>query len=191
MRVELREAALTRACPECGMPAGTRCRGKRAFRRSVHAARIPPRPYWIYALADPLSGEVVYVGRSGNPAYRYEEHLLSTENVATSRWISGLARRGLLPLMVPLETLPAATFRSAIDKEREWIRNFRDLGYVLLNDPDEVLAARRHRHNQDPITVRAPMPDPEPQDPEPTPLPPEPAPEPEKDPEPEPEKKPE
>lgn len=88
----------------------------------------------IYALCEP-TGEVRYVGKSDNPAHRYENHLSRSRNEDTykARWINKLRTDGARPLLRILETIPLLTWQA---REMYWIRHFKNAGCQLTNADD-------------------------------------------------------
>lgn len=56
---------------------------------------------YIYELLCPLSGDVRYIGKAENPDRRFKRHLVDSALMKsyTNRWIAGLLRRGLKPVM--------------------------------------------------------------------------------------------
>jgi Helix-turn-helix domain len=86
----------------------------------------------IYALTDPDSGEVRYVGVSKSAWRRYASHLLmmkgSSDRVA---WIQSLHQQRKVPMLKILEeNIPA---EHATSRERWGIRHYRNQGIVLVN----------------------------------------------------------
>jgi hypothetical protein len=84
----------------------------------------------IYALLDPNTAEVRYVGKSVNPALRYASHIHSRLHPRThcGKWIRSLAIKGHRPEMVILED--SADWHEA---EPFWISYFKFLGARLTN----------------------------------------------------------
>jgi len=71
--------------------------------------------YQIYALCDPSSGKIHYIGQSNNAGRRLKEHMRSpAENVQP--WIWQLGESGLGPGLVILETCP----KEDKDNLEEW-----------------------------------------------------------------------
>lgn len=88
----------------------------------------------VYALLDPASGAVRYIGKSVNPRERYLAHIeRARKGVDTHqyRWIRSLLRHKRTPIMILLQ------FADDLDKaERFWIKYHRDRGADLTNITD-------------------------------------------------------
>lgn len=56
---------------------------------------------YIYALKDPDTGDVRYIGKSIRPSRRYLEHLslAPVENTPKAKWVAGLVAAGKRPVM--------------------------------------------------------------------------------------------
>ena len=89
----------------------------------------------IYALCDPRTDEVRYVGKANNPKSRLRSHLKPRDRTLTHKdcWVASLAVLGLKPKMVILETVDADTWKAA---ECKWILHYRRLGANLTNHSD-------------------------------------------------------
>ncbi|SRR6266487_3992896 len=62
--------------------------------------------YFIYALADPHTDEVVYVGITDNIRKRFREHVACKDtNAAKNAWIRLLLKETLTPSLKILETV--------------------------------------------------------------------------------------
>lgn len=61
---------------------------------------------YIYALVDPRTKEIRYVGRSKSPDRRHLQHKLSKERTPKGAWIEELRSAGIEPQMVILQKLP-------------------------------------------------------------------------------------
>lgn len=87
---------------------------------------------YIYALIDPDTGELRYIGATDNIVRRMREIL--APNLSKSRkraeWIIELKAEGKQPNLSILETCPEA---EAVLVERKWIARYRELGAPLLN----------------------------------------------------------
>lgn len=96
----------------------------------------------VYALVDPRTNRVMYVGQSIDAEYRFRQHCNPEGfdgNRAKSQWIDGLRRAGLAPRLVILRE---ALGPDSDDAERELIAEYRGRGEAELNRADGGLAAR-------------------------------------------------
>lgn len=81
----------------------------------------------IYALCDPVTSEVRYIGKSVNIKNRYKEHCKSNKDTYSSCWIRSL--KPLRPLLIELEVVPDGW----VEAEQFWIAYFKGLGARLTN----------------------------------------------------------
>ncbi len=88
---------------------------------------------FIYALTDPKSGEIRYIGKSNSPKMRYEQHLSESSNQAKYLWIQDLKSEGLKPGLLIMERVPHKAWQRF---ERYHIDNYRQQGYKLFNIGD-------------------------------------------------------
>ena len=72
---------------------------------------------FIYALCDPETGEIRYIGQSVDPGHRFYQHC-NPDDTPKGRWIGSLRRKGLLPEMRILDTVPR---KDAYTREEELI----------------------------------------------------------------------
>lgn len=84
---------------------------------------------FIYSLADPETGHIRYVGKSNQPEYRLKTHRRA-EHSKKGRWVAGLTKRGLRPVMEVLDEVPDADW---IFWEQHWIQVVEGWGFRLLN----------------------------------------------------------
>lgn len=84
---------------------------------------------YIYALRDPDTDDIHYVGQSSNPAARLQGHM---RNPATKLepWLAKLAVQGRKPV---IQILEETTSMDADEKEQFWIRHMAQRGCSLLN----------------------------------------------------------
>jgi hypothetical protein len=93
----------------------------------VHYPRV------IYALTEPDTGEVRYIGQARHLWQRYAHHLLPIQGTpAKVMWLHGLQRRGLFPSVRVLEEVTAA---DVDERERWWIEHSLAQGARLVNGP--------------------------------------------------------
>lgn len=84
---------------------------------------IPRVPYSVYALIDPLTNVVRYVGITNNLPRRIVEHLsLRGCNLLVKAWIASLAIAGYVPIVKVLEIC-----------ERREIAAIKEAGYIAAH----------------------------------------------------------
>lgn len=77
---------------------------------------------FIYALCEPDTGEIRYVGSSKNPRSRLTSHLSFGSSIAIRSWVKDLGARGLEPLLAILGE--ADSDAEAADLEARFILQF-------------------------------------------------------------------
>lgn len=88
---------------------------------------------FIYALADPDTFEIRYVGKAVDFKRRYWQHQRPIEvrrNVYRAKWIKSILKRGMRPIPIFLESVTEQTWREA---EVRWIASLREQGCRLTN----------------------------------------------------------
>lgn len=86
---------------------------------------------FIYALVDPHTDEIKYIGKSNDPERRLRDHLrCEWRNVYKDRWVLKLKRQGEVPVLHVLEECPGTEWR---DRERYWIAALLEAGCLLSN----------------------------------------------------------
>jgi len=97
----------------------------------------------IYALADPRTGEVRYVGVANDANVRLVRHVKGRNgSTHCARWIKQLVDESLLPEVTVLETCEGDEW---IEAERRWIADYRKEGARLTNHADGGQGASGYR----------------------------------------------
>lgn len=88
----------------------------------------------IYALRDPLSSLIRYVGQTQNAQVRFQAHCRPKNNPKThkEKWIAALLERGVRPIFVFIETTDQ---EHADEREVFWISAYREV-FRLTNATD-------------------------------------------------------
>lgn len=89
---------------------------------------------YIYALCDPKTNNVRYIGKSIRPKARYADHLNDKSKTHKVNWIKSLASKGLKPTMIILQTL--SDNEDWQKAEINWIKQAKDNGWDLVNSTD-------------------------------------------------------
>ncbi len=106
------------------------------------------RPWTVYSISDPRTGQIRYVGVTHDARRRFQAHLRTAglETNHKSNWLAALAREGHLPVFEVLESGNGQEWAAA---EMRWIKVCRDLGHPLTNltnggegAPGRVLSAK-------------------------------------------------
>jgi group I intron endonuclease len=93
----------------------------------------------IYALQDPRTHEVRYVGLGSNWKKRSSTHLQNwclNNDYPVYRWIKKLFRLGLKPYIICVQEFGDISFQDLKEAEKYWIRYFKSNGSHLLNCTD-------------------------------------------------------
>jgi hypothetical protein len=87
---------------------------------------------FIYALLDPDTDEVRYIGKADNPNKRLRRHLGFFEPTATYKqnWLKSLISKQQQPSIKILEEVDKEDWQ---DAERKWIKHYREQGARLTN----------------------------------------------------------
>lgn len=89
---------------------------------------------YIYALRDPRSDAIRYIGKTKSLRQRLEAHAQDAKsNKGKAGWFAELAACGLTPEMVTLQVCDSDTWR---DAEIAWIAKGRAAGWPLFNITD-------------------------------------------------------
>src|SRR5437660_1595370 len=87
----------------------------------------------IYALCEPDTKAVRYVGKADSVKARLKNHKNEKRTTRKCRWLASLHRRGLAPVVILLEEVADDSWQTA---ERRWIAYFRERGCDLCNHTD-------------------------------------------------------
>lgn len=90
---------------------------------------------YIYALVDPRTDEIRYIGKSNNPRIRLAGHICvaRTKQHHRARWIRKLLEFGLRPYAIILEKVVEGIWQ---EREQWWIAKLRVEGIRLVNETD-------------------------------------------------------
>jgi hypothetical protein len=91
---------------------------------------------YIYALIDPDTNEIRYVGRTKDLSKRYSRHLIESQlpqsKTHKHNWIRKILKNGKKPLIRVLEKVP---YEHCIETEQKWIASLKS-GGLLTNSSD-------------------------------------------------------
>ena len=96
------------------------------------AKKKKQKPSYIYALIDPDTDEVRYIGKSINPRQRLSGHMNDKSFCHRAHWLQGLKAKGKKPLVLILDR--AAEGEDWQFAERCWISLGRELKWPLTNN---------------------------------------------------------
>lgn len=106
--------------------------------------------FTIYALTDPETNIIRYVGKTINPTERlrgYRHLRVHSPQTHCRSWIQSLQKQGLQPAMVVCDTCDDET--TANDLERAWITLFRMAGVPLTNHTDGGEGITGYKHTEE------------------------------------------
>lgn len=94
------------------------------------------RDIFIYALIDPITENIRYVGKTVGLYKRYIQHIKKVENAKRrkERWINSLLQKDINPILVVLQRVGYNENWELC--ERKWIKFCRKEGYDLTNHTD-------------------------------------------------------
>jgi GIY-YIG catalytic domain/NUMOD3 motif len=91
---------------------------------------------YIYALSDPRTKEIRYVGKTFDLKQRLWQHQHDVKkglNTKKTGWIKSLLKDGYWPTIEELESFPENEFEQWQEAERFWIETLRFYGFRLTN----------------------------------------------------------
>lgn len=107
-------------------------------------------PEFIYALIDPNTDDVRYVGRSQTPKLRLQAHLRSGNKNVTERerWLHSLKLQNQSPKMVILQQCTSSYHAKQV--EAQWIEHYWNRGASLTNivNPSGTQCIPRSKWNE-------------------------------------------
>ena len=89
---------------------------------------------YIYALLDPETKEIRYIGKTDNPPERLKNHLNEQGKWHRINWLKSLKKRGLKPVMRIIEEVAEGI--NWEERERYWIAYYQSIGINLVNRTD-------------------------------------------------------
>jgi hypothetical protein len=96
---------------------------------------IDTRPTFIYVLKESIDGEVRYVGKTVRKLEnRLSGHICDKTRSYRTHWIQSLLRDGVAPVIELIETVPYD--QDWVEREKYWIKYYRDAGCNLVNATD-------------------------------------------------------
>jgi hypothetical protein len=101
---------------------------------------------FIYALTDPDSSEVRYVGKSNHPTRCLYLHYREKAPTYKNRWLRSVRARGQEPVIRILEEIDEADWQ---ERERYWIAFYRERGARLVNGTDGGDGVHGMRHSDE------------------------------------------
>lgn len=91
----------------------------------------PYEATYIYALIDPVTDQIRYIGKSVRPRWRFTNHLNDRSRTWRTNWLNTLRQRGLTPRMEILERVPIDEDWQEV--EQQWIATGLAEGWPLTN----------------------------------------------------------
>lgn len=89
----------------------------------------------IYALIDPRSNLVRYIGKTSNRKKRFGFHVRNYDVTPKGKWIQELKALGLQPVLRVIETINSNDRQWWRVIEDKWITLYREKGFPILNQP--------------------------------------------------------
>lgn len=95
---------------------------------------------YIYALVDPITKDVKYVGKSKKPKSRYTQHIKKLDKTGTPKkqWLLSLFDKGLKPNMIILETVTDGTGR---EREQHFV-TMHEATTLNIHNPSKGMKSR-------------------------------------------------
>ncbi|WP_407501284.1 GIY-YIG nuclease family protein [Elizabethkingia anophelis] len=101
--------------------------------------------YYIYALVDPISNDVKYIGCTQNLKVRYSYHINDVHSDRLkSKWTLSLRNKGLKPILKELDS--TTSVEHAIKLEQKYFKDF-DNGQTVCSSPERFRYARSYKRH--------------------------------------------
>jgi excisionase family DNA binding protein len=95
-------------------------------------SRKPRSKSSVYALGDPRTGEIRYIGIANDVYSRYAQHLNHPHlNKEKNTWMEDIKAAGIVPTLTILE--PDVSVDMIYEREKYWIQHYQALGASLTN----------------------------------------------------------
>lgn len=95
--------------------------------------KLNPETTFIYALVDPNTQQIRYIGKSDNPRRRMQDHMDDKRKTHRASWLKSLRDKGQKPILMIIEEVPFDIWQ---ERERYWIAFYREQGLDLTNMAD-------------------------------------------------------
>lgn len=104
----------------------------RSWPRSLKRRTTSINTTFIYALCEPGTRTIRYIGKSNNPQGRLRQHRSHSKSLSShlGHWMNEIISRGQKPNLLILKEIPENDWE---DWERCYIRNARMMGFSLVN----------------------------------------------------------
>lgn len=101
---------------------------------------------FIYALLDPTTHLIKYIGKANDPQLRLYRHMREKGHSHKNSWLHGLKEKGLIPELIILEEVPVSQWQQ---REKYWITFYRSQGIDLVNGTDGGDGVHGMRHTSE------------------------------------------
>ncbi len=110
---------------------------------------------YIYTLLDPTTKKIRYVGQTRSPKRRIQSHIDYARNYKGRRkicnWIQSLLKKNMKPILCIIEE---TTKELWVNREKFWIKYFKDLGFDLCNLTDGGESNYGYKYSNELMEIR-------------------------------------